>query len=110
MKKVEITSLWVADIFQFVDHHISFLADRFYDTGIESELLIRERYMLEWYELGMEIYNHIVDVLAQDILPYQEIAFDIRLSVLTIWQRRVFVRYFEKTDVREVFDIKIYHR
>ena len=109
MKRVEITSLWTADILRFVDHHTAFLADRFYDTGIDSEDSIRERYKTEWYEFGMGIYDHVIESLSREIVPYQEIDFGIRLSVFIYRKRRIFVRYFEKDFAREVFDIKIYH-
>lgn len=94
----------------FVSYHNEFLIENFYDTWLVWEEIIRERYMREWMEFGRALYDNIVEKLSREILWYEEIAWDSRITVTRFGTRRVFLYYREHSDIREVYSLQIFHR
>ncbi len=99
-----------SDILLFVEQYQDFLTKPFFDTGLEVEEQIRDGYIDDGDALGREIYTQIMTSLSGEIVPYENLLSDKRLSVTRLGSRLIFVHYIEKNSEREVVQVEIFHR
>ena len=82
----------------------------FYDTWLDGEEQIWGQYIDEWMALGREIYDIIQEKFARELVAYEYIEDNIRLSVIRHRARLIFVKYHDNDHVREIYDIQIFHK
>jgi hypothetical protein len=108
--RVEITDRAYDQIFDYINQHNEYLMRPFYGTGLLVEQDIRSRYVIEGVELWAGMYDHVLWFVGRDIVPYELVVTDIRMTVTKFEKRLMFIKYHEFSDYREVFEIEIHYK
>ena len=103
----------IFDIDNFINSYRKIFLDRFLDTGIFNENLIRNNYIELSKEFRNNIYNEINIILKENLILWKMIIDKFDFSIfINVWNYRILVNYSESIEnkIRFVENVTFYKK